>query len=106
MEDRTPTGPETTWGAIRALIQAGTGVAFALEGEQTIAGFLFVVAAATVVYEGVAWWRSRESRTAPRPRPRRPRHGARPRHDARPRHGARAGHDAGAGRGARLSRTP
>jgi len=85
MEDRTPTGPETTWGAIRALIQAGTGVAFALEGEQAIAVFLFAVALATVVYEGVAWWRAREPRAAPRPRSRRA---------------------AGTGRGARLSRTP
>lgn len=56
MGDRETARPETTWGAIRALIQAVTGVAFALEDEPTIALALVLVAAATAVYEAAAWW--------------------------------------------------
>lgn len=57
MDDRTPARPETTWGVIRTVIQAATGVAFTLEDMPRIGLFLFAVAAATLVYETVVRWR-------------------------------------------------
>lgn len=65
MGDRTTSRPETTWGAIRAVIQAGTGVAFWLEDMRSIALFLFAVALATAVHETVAWWRARSRSSRP-----------------------------------------
>lgn len=63
-DDRRPAEPETVWGACRATLQAGAGVAFVLEGRPTLGALLVAVAVATVVYETVRWWRWRARRPA------------------------------------------
>lgn len=66
MVDRPPSEPETVWGACRALLQAGAGVAFLLEEHPVIGTSLIAVAVATAVYETVAWARFRRHRTSVR----------------------------------------